>query len=278
LRVSREPGVAGTTLSIGDRETFLKQVAYAFVVVANLCSILCARAEVFDFSALRASPGGSLNQPDYTTANREVTVEAFFYQNGPNAYIQGPVIIGTSLVAARLFVRNDGGAALGLGVCTPYESNAGACSADTYAGGGGEINELDNTGTPEMIRLTLGEHYRWDAVWVSSLTGSERGQLRYSNDGTLSGQLPGGSFTSYVQLDPASATQRIALHGAAAAARYLYLLPGPAGTDNDHLLWKVQVTHMPEPSAVALLGLGLAPLVLAVRRRSATRRSAGTPV
>ena len=276
MRVSREPGVAGTTLSIGDRETFLKQAAYACVVVANLCTALCAKAEVFDFSALRASPGGTLDQPEYTTANGEVKVEAFFYQSGPNAYVQGPVTIGTSLVTARLFVRNDSGAALGLGVCSPYESTASACSAGSFAGGGGETNELDNAGTAEMIRLTRGEHYRWDAVWVSSLTGSERGNLRYSDDGALSGLLPGGSFTSYVQSDPASATQRIALHGAAATARYLYLLPGPTGTDNDHLLWKVQVTHMPEPSAVALLGLGLAPLALAVRRRSAARRNAAT--
>ena len=256
----------------------MKQAAYAIAVAGSLCSALAAQAEVFDFSALRASPGGSWNQPDYTTANGEVTVEAFFYQGGPNAYIQGPVVIGTSLASARLFVRNEGGTALGLGVCTPYESVAAACRADNFAGGGGEINELDNAGTPEMIRLTLEEQYRWDAVWVSSLTGSERGQLRYSNDGTLSGLLPGASFTSYVQTDPASATQRIALHGAVATARYLYLLPGPTGADNDHLLWKVQVTHMPETSAVALLGLGLVALAAAVRRRSAALRSGTAPV
>jgi len=138
----------------------LKQAAYAIAVAGSLCSALAAQAEVFDFSALRASPGGSWNQPDYTTANGEVTVEAFFYQGGPNAYIQGPVVIGTSLASARLFVRNEGGTALGLGVCTPYESVAAACRADNFAGGGGEINELDNAGTPEMIRLTLGEQYR----------------------------------------------------------------------------------------------------------------------
>ena len=246
----------------------MKAAAYAIVVTASLCCAADAHAELFDFSTLHAAPGGSLSGPSYTTAGGEVTVEAFFYQGTPtNAYVQGPVVVGTTLHSASLFVRNDGASARGLGVCTPYESTSAACSASGFAGGGDGINELDNAGgTAELIRLTRDDHYRWDAIWVSALTGSERGNLRYSNDGALDGLLPGGSFTTYVQSDPASAMQRIELHAAAATARYLYLLPGPTGMDNDHLLWKVQVTHMPEPSAVALLGLGLVPLVAAVRR------------
>lgn len=245
----------------------MKPAAVACALAGTFCFALAANAEVFDFSMLRASPGGSWNAPSHTTANGAITVEAFFYQAGPDAYIQGPVVVGASLVQARLFVRNESDTARGFGVCTPYESTTAACSTGNFTGGGGEINELDNVGTPEMIRLTRAEHYRWDAVWVSALTGAERGQLRYSNDGALDGLLPGGSFTSYLQAGGESSALSIALRGAAATAKYLYLLPGPTGTNNDHLLWKVQVTHMPEPSGVALLGAGLVALMAAVPRR-----------
>jgi hypothetical protein len=248
----------------------VKPVAYAIAFAASFCCASLARAELFDFSTLRAAPGGSLAAASYTTPGGEVTVEAFFFQGAPtNAYVQGPVIVGTALRSVSLFVRNEG-SALGLGVCTPYESTSAACSATAFAGGGDGVNELDNAGgVAELIRISRGEHYRWDAIWLSSLAGGERGNLRYSNDGSLAGLLPGGSFTTYLQTDPVSAAQQVALRGEAAMARYLYLLPGPTGTDNDHLLWKVQVTHMPEPSAVALLALGLVPLAAAVRRTRA---------
>jgi hypothetical protein len=74
-------------------------------------------------------------------------------------------------------VRNEDDAALGFGVCTPYESTGGACTTGEFTGRG-ETNQLDNAGTPEMIRLTRADSYRWNTIWVSSLTGAKRGQLR----------------------------------------------------------------------------------------------------
>jgi hypothetical protein len=76
-------------------------------------------------------------------------------------------------------------------------------------------------------------------------------------------------FSTYLPAADGSALRAIALHGAAAEARYLYLLPGPTGAGNGHLLWKAQVTHMPEPSALVMLSVGLAALGFAARKRSA---------
>ena len=53
-------------------------------------------------NTLRAAPGGSLGSAAYTSPGVEVTIEAFFYQAGAtSAYVQGPVVVGTTLRSAH---------------------------------------------------------------------------------------------------------------------------------------------------------------------------------
>jgi PEP-CTERM motif len=90
---------------------------------------------------------------------------------------------GTGWQSSSLFRRKEAPNDVGLGVCNPDEQ---PCPGPP---GGGDVNELDNNGHPELIRLELGSDYDWVSVSLSSLDtndGSnivERGILWGSNDG-----------------------------------------------------------------------------------------------
>ena len=221
-----------------------------------------AHALTIDFS--QAGPAGNFGSNTYT--NGPVTVSAF-YLNGNN-YTNAL----SSNRPVTLFVRNEPLHDMGFGVCSPKEQTSSACAfPGKYKGGGGHTNELDNDGTKELIRLQLAPGWTWNSLLLSSID-NEHGQLWYSNTPGLSKDF--SSFASlYRAYDGApSESQTLSILGDAADARYLYLVPGPKGSDNDHLLWMAsvsQVAQVPEPGTVSLLAIGLGVLGATRLRRRA---------
>ena len=221
-----------------------------------------AHALTIDFS--QAGPAGNLGSNTYT--NGPISVSAF-YLNGNN-YTNAL----SSKRPVTLFVRNEPLHDMGFGVCSPKEQTSSACAfPGKYKGGGGHTNELDNDGTKELIRLQLAPGWTWNSLLLSSID-NEHGQLWYSNTPGLS-----KNFSSFASLYRAydgtpSESQTLSILGDAADARYLYLVPGPKGSDNDHLLWMAsvsQVAQVPEPGTVSLLAIGLGVLGATRLRRRA---------
>lgn len=169
---------------------------------------------------------------------------------------------GLGWFPANLFVRDETNDH-GLGICNPDET----CSFP----GGGDINELDNNGAQELIRLTRPRGYDWVSVRVSSLDDNsgrslERGQLFIDFDGlptTLDAVLlefEGGGPVEPTFLIPAFAAQ----------APFLFFRPfdWDEGTNdnNDFLVYQaVLQPSVPEPATIGLLGLGI--LALGLRRK-----------
>jgi hypothetical protein len=185
-----------------------------------------------------------------------VTADAFYWS--------GSSYINTNTF---LFVRNDG-SEKGFGVCAPGELSNAACNPPaTFTGGGGDINELDNFGSLEMIRLKLAAGYKWVSVTLASLDGPEQGEVRYDNSPITNVQRPGTLGSSFTANANPTRTLSAALYE---SASYLYILPGLTGgtaTNNDYLVWKVEVAPVPEPATIGLLALGLLAVgALAMRR------------
>jgi len=125
-------------------------------------------------------------------------------------------------------------------------------------------------GTKELIRLQLARGWTWSSLTLSSID-NEHGQLWYSNTPGLNKDF--ASFAHlYEAYDGAPPEWReLPILGDAADARYLYLLPGPKGSDNDHLLWMAtvtQISQVPEPGTVAFVAIGLGILGAARLRKA----------
>jgi hypothetical protein len=152
----------------------MKKASVAVVLAVGCLIGGTASAVPIDFSA---GPLGDLGASQTTYSipgdplERVLLVSGFHYD-------------GANWDDANLYRRrqtNDNG----LGVCNPNEA---PCPGPS---GGGDINELDNSGTPELIRLALPDGFTWTSVGLSSLdnndgAGPERGQLWADDDDDLS--------------------------------------------------------------------------------------------
>jgi PEP-CTERM motif len=194
---------------------------------------------------------------------------------------------GSARVAADLYGRNETDDH-GIGACNPGELKAGDCPSNTttYYSGGGDSNELDNSGYSELIQLTLPSGTSWVSVKLSSLDNNggsplEYGQLWGSNSsnpslfssGTLIWQFNGGG-----PIEPGST-----IPNADSSFTYLYFQPYDRSdqtnktTNNDFLVYKAVTgpTTVPEPCTLLLMGTGAAGMLLKRRKRPSDGNSKG---
>jgi hypothetical protein len=161
----------------------------------------------------------------------------------------------------------------GLGVCSEGEA---ACAQNV---GGGDVNELDNMNSNEIIVLENTNGGSWTSLFVSSLdnnegsasAGLENGTVSWSNLADFSVVL--GSF-GFTNGDFGASVEGNILGLPAAVgfdptAKFLSFVAGPGGTNNDYLVWKGTVTtaSVPEPTTLGVLGVGLLALGVMRRRR-----------
>lgn len=204
--------------------------------------------------------------PDSTPGDLGTDVLDFGLLEQPGLVVNGYYFNGAWL-PANLFRRNDADDH-GLGVCNPFESCPDLTS-------GGDINELDNKGKAELIRLTLPENFRWVLVGLSSLdTNSggprERGRLWADSDGNPSNGL-GAILWEFEGGGPVE--PNFSIPAAKELSRYLFFQPidwkNNTNDNNDFLVRAalIEELQVPEPATAALMGTVLMALAL-TRRRS----------
>ena len=166
----------------------------------------------------------------------------------------------------------------GLGVCT---EGADASSCNIGGTGGGDYNELSQLVNEEAILLTLAPGWTWSELWVSSLDtggtgGTEEGRLYWGDVPDVATLLAGSSSFHFVAggLPSSGVEGKLSLpSGFNFNARYVLFRPdGAIGSreNNDYLVWGATATSVPEPGTLTLLGLGLAGVRFARRRKELT--------
>lgn len=202
-----------------------------------------------------------------------------------NAYYYNTSVTPNAWQAANLFGRNESNDH-GIGVCDPAEGTS--CGTGS---GLGDINELDNSGKKELIRLTLPAGYQWVSVQLSSLdqngyTNSaywERGLLTTDSSGSAAGPLAticsfgpnstgtcpvvgGSAWTASSSFEPI-----IGVSGGHAGDQYLFFKPydwtGGGKTNNDFLIAAATIRRVPEPGSMAFMVSGLGMIISTVIRR-----------
>lgn len=243
----------------------------ATIALATTVNTGAARAALLEIDFSSFLPLGEIGTS--WTDSSGLKVEGLYYNTATNTWDP-----------ANLYRRNETNDH-GFGVCNPNET---PCPGPS---GGGDINELDNSGTREAMRLTLPTGYEWRAVFVSSVDGDERGLLFADSDLNLN-STPGMIGETVLAMYDASGPVEFGIPIAPANATSPYLVFEPydwsyGGTctsykikkgycsgDNDHLVWKVLVDspdiEVPEPAGIALFGLGLVGFAAMRRRRAAT--------
>lgn len=224
--------------------------AVALIGASNLA--FAASSPAIDFSLLGpvgAWGGGS------TASVSGITIDAFKYTPA------------TSYVATDLWLRNS------------YEDHGfGVCSegVSSCTSGGGNVNELDNLGNDEVIRLTKGTD-NWSDVFVSSLDSSEVATIYWSNDAaanlnTLTTKVEVASGWLGAGVVEGSILAQLNAAAWDPSSTYLYFRAGGSiatTTDNDYLVWGVTAIPEPETYAMLLAGLGLMGFVARRRQRNA---------
>jgi hypothetical protein len=244
-------------------------------------------------TACTASAGAdsfSFDFSDGTTGNLETSTLSFFDGEGGTELLRvtGFYFDGSTWQPGNLYRRhqpNDNG----LGVCSPSDEavNGGECPGPE---GGGDFNELDNSGQPELILLELvADGYEFVSVGLSSLdtnggTDPESGRLWFA--GSADPLLRFGSFLDFVGSD-ANREPVFPQSEFPVVSRFLFFEPMDVGDigeeavttsakfDNDFLVRSAVITQqtaVPEPSSLLALGAGLAILGLRVGRRSTSQR------
>jgi hypothetical protein len=218
-----------------------------------------ASATIVDFAA--ALPVGDFGFSSYVDPTTGVVATGLY--------------LNTSAVwsPADLYVRNDPDDH-GLGVCNPVEKASAPCPGPTS---GGDVNELDNMGQAELIRLTLPAGWEWVSVQLSSLDDNSTGNPESFERGLLwTGNFadPGLGFDTAIWLFEGSGTVEpsFAIPAAYSTAPFLFFEPFDwfnegLNENNDFLVWRVELRQVrtPEPGSLAVLALGL--LTMAVLRR-----------
>lgn len=240
------------------------RAVFVCLVVLGLPSAAKAAAYNIDFNV---GPVGQLgSQVNYAVPG------------GGTLSVNGWYWNGSSYVAANLFRRNDGTADRGYGVCNPIEGSS--CGSGS---GSGDINELDNGGADgrqELISITLPVGWRWVEVGLSSVDGTERGQLYKDTDNNPNngGQTLLKNFVaSGADVEPELNFAALSL-GSSVTAQALFFKPkdwsGGGSLDNDFLIHNVIIENLnqvPEPATMFLVGTGV---LAGVRARRRAKRNA----
>ena len=225
-------------------------------------------APAIDFTNLGSYSTFNAGQHDTATVDG-VQIDGFVYTGG------------TSFVQDRgyLWLRNNTDDH-GFGYCSAGES----CGAANTTGNG-DANELSNESRKtEIIRLTRPSGESWSNIWVSSLdsggtNNNETGTFYWSNSATPNLSTMTGITFSHGQLagaDEASIYAYLMAHGFNDVnANYLFFRAGSYdtfghalnGTNNDYLVWGVNVAAVPEPEIYVMMGIGLALMILVARRK-----------